>query len=113
MAGKITDFLECAEMLLPIRWMPLPEPPKKKVKRGLGRPRKVQPKVIAIDSNSNSSDQKIENKPRMDGKNAEVKKTRMFYTTQQKKRIAAYAQNHSAVKAHEFFGILRTTINKC
>ena len=93
--------------------MPLPEPPKKKVKCGLEKPRKVQPIVIAIDSDSNSSDQNIENKPHMDAKDAEVKKMKTFYKTQQKKQIAAYAQNHSAVKAHKVFGILRTTISKC
>ena len=105
MSDKIIDFLECTEMQLLICWMPLPEPPKKKVKCGLERPRKVQPIVIAIDSDSNSSDQKIENKPRMDAQDAEVKKMRTFYTTQQKKRIAAYAQNHSAVKPTSFWYI--------
>ena len=55
-SGKIIDFFKCAEVPLSIRWTPLAESPKKKVKHATGRPRKVQPIVIAINSDSPSSD---------------------------------------------------------
>ena len=85
---------------------------KEKVKCRLGRPRKVRPIVIAIDSDSTSSHQEIGNEPPTNTEDTEVKKTRTFYTIKLKKQIVVYAQNHSAVMAHEFFGIPRTTINR-
>ena len=72
--------------LLPIHWTPLAyRATKEKVMRGPGRPWKVQPVVIAIDSDSTSTNQEIENEPPRDTEDAEVKKTRAFYTIQQKK----------------------------
>ncbi len=45
-AGKITKFFERVDEPLPIHWTPLAEPPKKKPKRGPGRPQKV---IVVID----------------------------------------------------------------
>ena len=47
----------------------------------------------AIDSDSISSHQEMENEPTMDTEQAQVNKTRTFYTIQQKKQL----QDHSAV----------------
>jgi len=57
MAAKITNFFERVDEPLPIRWTPSAEPPSKKPKRGLGRPRKVQLLTQrVIDSDSEQSD---------------------------------------------------------
>ena len=58
-SGRITDCFKRTEAPLRIHSMPLAEPPKK-VKHGPGRPQKAQPIVIAIHSDSTSSDQEIE-----------------------------------------------------
>ncbi len=50
-AGKIMKFFEHVDEPLPIRWTPSAEPPKKKPKRGLGRPRKD---VVMIDDDGDS-----------------------------------------------------------
>ncbi len=51
-AGKITKFFERVVEPLPIHWTPSAEPPKKKPKRGPGRPRKV---VVVIDDDGVSA----------------------------------------------------------
>ncbi len=53
-AGKITKFCEHVDGPLPIRWTPLAEPPRKKPKRGPGRPRKVQQPIVVIDDDGDS-----------------------------------------------------------
>ena len=40
----------------------------------------------------------------------EAKKTKRVYTIQQKRRIVAYAKEHSTTEAHEYFSVPRTTI---
>ncbi len=121
-AGKITTFFERLDEPLPIRWTPSAEPPKKKPKRGPGRPRIV---VVVINDDGDSEQSEQENEPPRDSEagakkttstdaeaGAEGTKTKRVYTVQQKKRIAAYAKKHSIAEAHEHFNVPRTTINR-
>ncbi len=57
-AGKITKVFERVDEPLPIRWTPSAEPPKKKPKRGPGRPRKV---AIVIDDGGDSASVAFQN----------------------------------------------------
>ena len=65
MAVKITSFFGRVDGPLPIRWTPSAEPPKKKAKRGLGRPQKVQQPVM-IDSDSEHEQSEQENEADVD-----------------------------------------------
>ena len=107
--SKITNFFSHVDQPLPIRWIQTAEPPKKKPKRGPGRPRK--PAVVVIDTSDSEqeNEQPTELQPEAD---VEATKTRRVYTIQQKKRIVAYAKKHSVMDAHRYFSVPRTTINR-
>ena len=107
--SKITNVFSHVDQPLPIRWIQTAEPPKKKPKRGPGRPRK--PAVVVIDASDSEqeNEQPTELQPEAD---VEATKTRRVYTIQQKKRVVAYAKKHSVMDAHRYFSVPRTTINR-
>ena len=75
-------------MPLPIRWTARAEPPKKRAKRGPGRPRKIQCETeVEIDPESDESD----------GDSGE--KTKHLYTLRQKKLVVAVARQESITAA--------------
>ena len=102
--GKITGFFQSSpkDAPLPIHWMARAEPPKKRAKRGPGRPRiQRETEVIEIDPESNNEsdcdgtgtgytgDEELPSPP----------KTKRLYTMPQKKRVVAVARQESIVAA--------------
>ena len=117
----ITNFFSRVDGPLPIRWTPSAEPPKKKPKRGPGRPRKQAPTVIEISDPSDlsehsdggdctSSDGDMEEATEIDVEKKEAIKR--VYTVRQKRQIAAYAKNNSVSGASQHYHVPRTTINR-
>ena len=96
---------------LPIRWTARAKLPKKRAKRGPGRPRKIREdeiQVIEIDQESGKSDGEI-----CTGEGElPLAKTKCMYTMYQKKRVLAVARNESVTAASKHFKIPRTSINR-
>ena len=88
-------------MPLPIRWTARDEPPKKRTKRGPGRPRKIQREteveIIEIDPESDESDG--DGVYTGDGELPSLQKTKRLYTLRQKKRVVAVARQESKTAA--------------
>ena len=88
-------------MPLLIRWMARAEPPKKRTKRGPGRPRKIQREteleIIEIDPESDESDGNGVHTG--DGELPSLQKTKRPYTLRQNKRVVAVVRQESKTVA--------------
>ena len=58
--GKITSFFAKSDSPIPIRWSKTAEPPKKRAKRGPGRPKKIREPQIVITLDSSDSEKENE-----------------------------------------------------
>ena len=87
-------------MPLPIRWT-AQAPPKKRAKRGPGRPWKIQREteveIIEIDPECDESDG--DGVHTGDGELPSLQKTKRLYTLHQKKRVVAVARQESLTAA--------------
>ena len=101
---------------------PPDEPPRKKVKRGPGRPRKICAiSAIVIDSDKSSTDECDTDENNTDESSTASTETpvepgveltvRRLYSVNQKKKTVAYARMHSVSAASKHLSIPRTTIN--
>ena len=96
---------------LPIRWITRAEQPKKRDKRGPGRPRKIHGdkiEVIEIDQESGESDGEI-----CTGEGAlPLPKTKCMYTVHQNKHVVVIAREEAVTTASKYFKIPRISINR-
>ena len=114
MMATITSFFSKADGPLPITWKKAVEPPKKRAKRGPGRPRRAQSPAVVVtsDDEQHELEEEAEDGDCQLAINAAKLTTRRVYTVDQKKKIVVYAKENSLAGAQEHFDVPRTTISR-